>query len=80
MANRPPEEVQVIVRLCREDKEFEQLWQEHEQFDRRTAELEEQKFLTPEEEVELKRIKKLKLQGKDKIEARIRSCRAAPPA
>ena len=77
MSTRSPEEVKVISRLCREDQEFDQLWKEHEDFDRRVAELEERRWLTPEEEVELKRIKKLKLLGKDKIEARIRSFRAA---
>lgn len=77
---RPPEELKLIARLCQEDREFEQLWNEHREFDHRVAELEKLHYLTPEEEVELKRIKKLKLLGKDKIEARIRTCKAVSPA
>jgi len=80
VSNRSPQEVEIIARLCQEDQEFKQLWNEHEEFDHRAAELEKLHYLTPEEEVELKRIKKLKLLGKDKIEARIRSCKAVNPA
>ena len=79
-SNRSPEEVTIITKLCREDQDFERLWKEHEDFDRQVGELEGRHYLTPEEEVELKRIKKLKLLGKDKIEARIRSCKQAGPA
>ena len=80
MSDRSPQEVEIIARLCQEDQEFKQLWNEHEEFDQRAAELEKLHYLTPEEEVELKRIKKLKLLGKDKIEERIRSCKAVNPA
>jgi len=79
-SNRSPEEVTIITKLCREDQDFERLWKEHEDFDRQVAEFEQRHYLTPEEELELKRIKKLKLLGKDKIEARIRSCKQAGSA
>jgi len=80
VSHRSPEEMKIILRLCEEDQEFKQLWQRHQEFDRRVSALEEMHHLTPEEEVELKQIKKLKLLGKDKIEARIRSSKAATAA
>jgi len=80
VSTRPPEEMKVIARLCQEDQEFKQLWNEHQEYDLRVTELEKLHYLTPEEEVELKRIKKLKLLHKDKIEARLRSCKASPTA
>jgi len=79
MSARSPEEMKLITRLCQEDGEFDRLWKEHEDFDRRVTEMEGRHYLTPEEELELKRIKKLKLAGKDKIEARLRTCKAASP-
>jgi len=79
MGVRPAEELKLIARLCQDDQEFDKLWKEHEDFDRRVTEMEGRHYLTPEEELELKRIKKLKLAGKDKIEARLRTCKAASP-
>lgn len=73
VSTRTPQEMELIARLCREDQEFERLWNEHQAFDRRVTELEGLPHRTPEEELELKRIKKLKLLDKDKIEARLRS-------
>jgi hypothetical protein len=79
MSVRPPEELKLIARLCQDDQEFGLLWKEHEDFDRQVTEMEGRHYLTPEEELELKRIKKLKLLGKDKIEARLRTHKAASP-
>lgn len=56
-------------RLLRENEEFRRVVREHEEFERRVSELDRKVYLTPEEEVELKRIKKLKLAGKDRMEA-----------
>lgn len=43
------------------------LWEEHLAYERRLAELDALPHLTPEEEMERKRIQKLKLAGKDRI-------------
>jgi uncharacterized protein len=60
---------EVLTRLARENEEFGRMVREHEQLDRQVAELERRPYLSPDEEVELKRIKKLKLAGKDRMEA-----------
>jgi uncharacterized protein YdcH (DUF465 family) len=60
---------EVVNQLASQNEEFGRMVREHEMLDRQVAELESRPFLLPDEEVELKRIKKLKLAGKDRIEA-----------
>lgn len=61
------EENDIIEDLKKEDKEFSQLMQEHEDLEEKLEEINKFKFLTPEQEVEKKRIQKLKLKGKDRM-------------
>ncbi len=60
---------EIVTRLAHENEDFARMVREHEELDRQVAELECRVHLSAEEEVELKRIKKLKLAGKDRIEA-----------
>jgi uncharacterized protein YdcH (DUF465 family) len=60
---------ELTLRLARENEEFGRMVREHQELDRQVAELERRPYLSPDEEVELKRIKKLKLAGKDRMEA-----------
>lgn len=62
----------ITERLKRENREFSQLVKDHEEFERKLEELNKLKFLTPDQEIEKKRIQKLKLKGKDKMAAIIR--------
>jgi uncharacterized protein YdcH (DUF465 family) len=55
-------------RLIEEDPEFKQLMEEHMEFERMLEEFNERPHLTPAEEMERKKIQKLKLSGKDKME------------
>ncbi len=64
MENR---EEALIRSLMETDSELRLHYQEHIELKRRSEELKHQHFLTEEEEVELKRIQKQKLAGKDKI-------------
>ena len=48
---------------------------EHSQLDRQVSELESRLHLSADEEMELKRIKKLKLAGKDRMEAMLAAYR-----
>ncbi len=48
---------------------------EHEELERQVRELERRVYLSAEEEGELKRIKKLKLAGKDRMEAMLAAYR-----
>lgn len=47
--------------------EFTKLYEEHIQLKTRVEELNKMKYLTPEQELEKKRIQKQKLQGKDRM-------------
>jgi uncharacterized protein YdcH (DUF465 family) len=46
---------------------FEELQASHQQYERRLEELKQKAWLTPDEEIEEKRLKKLKLQLKDQM-------------
>ncbi len=53
--------------LKNENDEFARVYRKHRELDERIAHLEEQRFLTPEEEVEEKQLKVDKLHLKDKM-------------
>ena len=52
----------------RESLSYEQLQVEHESHEKRLDELNKKAWLTPDEEMEAKRLKKLKLHVKDRME------------
>ena len=58
----------LIERLMRENEEFSRVKQAHTQLARQLEELEKKPFLTPQDEVEIKIIKKKKLALKDQME------------
>ena len=58
----------LIERLARENEEFSQAKQVHSELARQVDELEKKAFLTPQEEMEVKMLKKKKLAYKDKME------------
>jgi len=60
-------EEQVIVSLLDRDAELKKYYEEHQELERKLAEFQHKHHLSPEEEVEKKRLQKLKLLGKDKI-------------
>ncbi len=57
----------LIKTLLDRDPELKQYYDEHVALERRLADFQGRSHLSPEEEVEKKRIQKLKLAGKDKI-------------
>ncbi|HEY8370486.1 MAG TPA: YdcH family protein [Thermodesulfobacteriota bacterium] len=65
----------IVARLAQENEEFARMVREHAELDRQVAELERRVHLSTDEELELKRIKKLKLAGKDRIEAMLAAYR-----
>lgn len=65
-----------IKTLKKENKEFSQLMKEHEEFEDKLEKLNKMKFLTPEQEMEKKKIQKLKLKGKDRMTEIIKSFRS----
>jgi len=65
MMNR---EAELVERLMREDETFAKTRQTHAELSKRLEELEEKPFLTPQDEVDIKVIKKKKLACKDEME------------
>ncbi len=59
----------LVERLIKEDAEFRRAYRAHQEYERMVERMEEKKYLTPEEEVEKKKLKKLKLAMKDKMES-----------
>jgi uncharacterized protein YdcH (DUF465 family) len=56
-----------IAGMVAKDPEFKALVEEHRELDEKLKELDRKVYLLPEEEVERKRLQKLKLARKDKI-------------
>ncbi len=70
-------EQEIVEVLRTENPEFQQLEQEHRALENRLSELEGKAFLTTEEEIEIKLIKKQKLAKKDKMAMLIREYKKA---
>ena len=60
-------EEQAIVSLLDKDPELKKFYEEHQELEKQLAVFQHKHHLSTEEEVEMKRIQKLKLAGKDKI-------------
>ena len=65
-------EQEVVERLKKENEEFKRLSEEHRNLDGLLAEIDSKRYLTPEEEVERKKIQKQKLLKKDRMAELIR--------
>lgn len=59
---------ELLERLLSEDYEFKKAYEMHSDYDEKIAEMDRKVYLTSDEEVERKRLQKLKLAQKDKIE------------
>ena len=62
-------DLELIQKYISSDPELKRHMEDHEGYERQLAEWNRRLYLTPEEEVEKKRIQKLKLAGRDRIEA-----------
>ncbi len=62
-------ELELIAKYGDKDEELKKLWQQHLEYERQVEKLESKPFLSPQDDLELKKIKKLKLAGKTKIQA-----------
>ena len=60
-------EEEYIASLLDKDPELKKYYEEHQELERKLAEFQHKHHLSPDEEVEKKRLQKLKLLGKDKI-------------
>jgi hypothetical protein len=59
---------EIISRLVETSTEFRSLWEEHLDLERKLDEHRKHLHFQPEEELEIHKLKKLKLKGKDRIE------------
>ncbi len=58
----------VLQRLLDNNSRFRMLYEEHILFEKRLNEYEKKSYLTPHEELEKNKVKKMKLAGKDEME------------
>ncbi len=65
----------LIQRLSEENPKFRKLHEEHILFEKKLQEYDEMSYLSAEEEIERKKIQKLKLAGKDEMEELLREYR-----
>jgi uncharacterized protein len=61
-------DIVMIENLIGENEELRKLYQNHLGFETRLAELHKRSYLSDQNQLEIKEIKKKKLQGKDRIE------------
>jgi hypothetical protein len=61
-------ELELIAKYGEMDEELSQLWQNHLEYEKQLEKFDNKRYLTPQEESELKMIKKKKLAGKTKIQ------------
>jgi uncharacterized protein YdcH (DUF465 family) len=62
-----PDENALIEHLKETNPEFRQLTEEHLQYERQLEEFNKCRYLTSEQELEKKRVQKIKLRGKDRM-------------
>jgi hypothetical protein len=62
------QDLDLIQRFIDQDPELKRRMEEHEEFERRLEEFNRRPYLTSEETLEKKRLQKLKLAGRDRIE------------
>lgn len=71
-----PEQDQIVIQqLTEESPRFRKLHEEHILFEKKLQEIDERPFLSEEDDIERKKIQKLKLAGKDEMEALLRNFR-----
>ncbi len=70
-------EEELIVSLLDKDPELRRYYEEHQEFERKIEKYQHKSHLTPMEELEKKRLQKLKLARKDKIMEILRRHRQA---
>jgi len=61
-------DLELIAKYRDQDEELKALWEEHVGFEKRIGKFSSKPFLTPEEDLDFKELKKLKLAGKTKIQ------------
>lgn len=61
-------DVELIAKLIKDDEELKRYVDEHIEFEKKLDKFGRKPYLTPDEELERKKIQKLKLAGRDRVE------------
>ncbi len=69
-------DLELIQKVIHSDPELKRCMEEHETLERQLDEFNRRLYLTPDEEIERKRLQKKKLAGRDRIEAILAKYRA----
>lgn len=72
-------EQEIVEKLLKENEEFRKVSEEHHTLDGVLAEMDKKVYLTPEEEIERKKLQKQKLLKKDALAEMIRLFKKANP-
>jgi len=65
-------EEELVAKLLEENEEFRKLYDEHQDLENKLEEFKKLRHLIPDDEVQVNTLKKLKLQGKDRMAQIIR--------
>lgn len=68
-------DLELIEKYIHSDLELKKYVEEHGELEKRLEDLNKKPYLTPEQEIEVKRLKKMKLAGRDRIERILRRYR-----
>ncbi len=66
----------LLLNLTETNPRFRMLYEEHCLFEKQLSEYDKKSYLSPEEEMEMNKVKKMKLAGKDEMEKIIHSVTA----
>jgi uncharacterized protein YdcH (DUF465 family) len=69
----PEKDQDLIQRLSEENPRFRKLHEEHLLFEKKLQEYDEMTYISDEEDIERKKIQKLKLAGKDEMQAMLKA-------
>lgn len=72
-------DIELIEKLLSENEELANLWREHQQLDLQLDGMGQRPYLSPQDEREVKKLKKVKLAGRDRIEAILAEYRRENP-
>ena len=72
-------DIELIEKLLPDNQELATLWREHQQLDLQLDGMGQRPYLSPQDEQEVKKLKKVKLAGRDRIEAILADYRRENP-
>lgn len=72
-------DIELIEKLMTQNEELATLWREHQQLETQLDGMGQRSYLSPQDEQEVKKLKKVKLAGRDRIETILADHRREKP-